>query len=188
MDILDNHRLAGVRWAPSPHHDARPAGINPELVVVHCVSLPEGVYGTGAPERLFLGSLDTTEHASFADLAGLTVAPHVLIDRAGEIVQLVAFDRRAWHAGVSAWHGRSGCNAFSIGIELEGCVAEGYAPAQYESLARVLVTLIGRYAGLSVERVVGHSEIAPGRKQDPGAGFAWSALLRGVIGAVVAHR
>ncbi len=188
MDILDNHRLADVRWAPSPHHDARPAGVSPELVVIHCVSLPEGEYGTGAPERLFLGSLDTTEHPSFADLAGLEVTPHLLINREGELVQLVAFDRRAWHAGVSTWRGRDGCNAFSIGIELEGCVADGYDASQYESLRRVLVTLVGHYADLSVERIVGHSEIAPGRKHDPGPDFAWSELLGNVIGDVAQTR
>ena len=186
MEILDNHRLTGARWAPSPHHDARPAGASVELAVVHCVSLPEGVYGTGAPERLFLGALDTSEHASFADLDGLEVAPHLLIDRAGTIVQFVAFDRRAWHAGVSSWRGRAGCNAYSVGIELEGCVADGYDARQYESLRRVLVTLVEHYAGLSVERIVGHAEIAPGRKQDPGPAFDWSDLLCNVTADVAA--
>ncbi len=186
MEILDNHRLTGARWAPSPHHDARPGGSGVELAVVHCVSLPEGVYGTGAPERLFLGTLDGGEHSSFADLDGMEVAPHLLIDREGEIVQFVAFDRRAWHAGVSSWRGRAGCNAFSVGIELEGCVADGYDARQYESLRRVLVTLVRHYAGLSVERIVGHAEIAPGRKLDPGPAFDWSGLLRNVTADVAA--
>ena len=114
--------------------------MQPELIVVHCVSLPEGEYGTGAPQRLFTGELDCAEHPSFADLAGLRVAPHLMIDREGQIEQFVSFDKRAWHAGISSWRGRNSCNDFSIGVELEGSVEDDYTVDQYRTLIPVSYT------------------------------------------------
>lgn len=180
MRVLDNHRLDGVDWRPSPHFEPRPAGVAPELIVLHCVSLPENEFGTGAPMRLFQGQLDVTEHPTFADLQGLRVSPHVFIDRTGHVNQLVSFDHQAWHAGLSSWRHRPGCNPYSIGIELEGSVHQGYAEAQYVNLLHCLRALLAFYPNLSVERVVGHADIAPGRKQDPGPHFDWLRVLQGL--------
>lgn len=156
---------------------ARPAWAAPELVVVHCISLPENEFGTGAPLRLFQGVLDVQEHESFADLRGVRVSAHLFIDRQGGVSQCVAFDQQAWHAGVSAWCNRSGCNAFSIGIEVEGSVTRAYTDAQYTSLDRSLWALRNRYPAIG-HNVVGHADIAPGRKTDPGPHFDWSRLCK----------
>ena len=172
--------FAGARQNPTQHCDVRSTPDQIDLIVLHCVSLPEGQYGTGAPERLFVGQLDCQEHPSFADLEGLEVAPHIFIDRAGEVVQFVPFDMRAWHAGLSQWAYRTGCNDFSIGIELEGDVAHGYTKAQYNALHNVLVELCLRYPQLGPDRIVGHSDIATGRKDDPGPHFDWAGVLNGV--------
>ncbi len=196
MNIDSTHRLADARWRPSEHCDGLRSKDEEDLdvfqcdaIVVHCVSLPEGEFGTGAPARLFTGELDCNEHPSFSDLDGLQVAPHLLIDRAGDIEQFVAFDRGAWHAGQSSWQGRQGCNRFSLGIELEGTWYTGYTDAQYDALTGVCVALCARYPSLSPSAIVGHQEIAPGRKQDPGPYFDWPRLLvplhrQLVIGAV----
>jgi len=172
-----NHRLTEATWRPSPHCDERPSWACPELLVLHCVSLPEGQYGTGYPQALFTGTLDCSLQPEFADLTDVEVAPHLMIDRNGVVEQFVAFDQRAWHAGVSCWRGRPGCNNYSIGVELEGAVAELYTLAQYDALADVLVALFARYPQLSIDAIVGHNEIAPGRKQDPGAFFDWRGVL-----------
>ena len=177
MNVTAEHRLEGARWQPSAHFDERPAQLTPELIVIHCISLPEGEFGTGFPSQLFCGTLDTACHESFADLDGVRVAPHVLIDRQGSVEQFVGFDKRAWHAGVSSWRGRSGCNDYAIGIELEGCVNNAFTAAQYDALTAVVLALLAHYPGLSVDAIVGHNEIAPGRKADPGPGFSWSAWL-----------
>lgn len=147
---------------------------------MHCISLPEDVFGSGAPHRLFMGELDHLEHPSFNDLQNLRVAPHLLIDRQGNINQYVSFAHRAWHAGVSSWRGRDNCNDFSIGIELEGSVATDYTAAQYAQLLAIVPALVRRYEGLSPDAVVGHHQIAPGRKQDPGPFFDWPGLFKGV--------
>jgi AmpD protein len=141
------------------------------------VSLPAGKYGTGAPGRLFTGTLDPTTHESFSSLAGLRVAPHVFIDRNGQIEQFVPFDRPAWHAGESQWMNRKGCNRFSLGIELEGTWESPFAEAQYDALLEVCTALCLRYPSLGPSAIVGHQEIAPGRKQDPGPYFDWMRLL-----------
>ena len=177
MRVNSTHQLEDVAQHVSEHCDERPDWAALELVVVHCVSLPEGEYGTGAAQRLFTGCLDVAEHPSFADLEGVHVAPHVLITRDGSVQQFVPFDRRAWHAGVSCWGGRESCNDYAIGIELEGSVWQAFAEAQYESLAHVLDALFVKYAGLSPACVVGHAEIAPGRKEDPGKCFDWRRVL-----------
>lgn len=187
MRVNSTHQLEDVAQHVSEHCDERPHWAVLELVVVHCVSLPEGEFGTGAVQRLFTGCLDIDEHPSFADLEGVQVAPHVLITRDGSVQQFVPFDRRAWHAGVSSWAGRELCNDYSIGIELEGSVWQAFDEAQYESLAQVLGALFVKYAGLNPACVVGHAEIAPGRKEDPGKLFDWRGLLPRIHAAQTAN-
>ena len=164
----DTHRLRGARQLDSPNFDERPAGCVPELIVIHGISLPPGCYGGTAIDRLFTNSLDPDEHPYFREIAGLRVSSHLLIRRDGELVQYVPFDKRAWHAGDSCFHGRQACNDFSIGIELEGQDDEPYTPVQYERLSAVTRALVRTYPGLSLQAVAGHSDIAPGRKTDPG--------------------
>lgn len=180
MLVDDQHHLDAAHWMPSPNFDQRPFNQQPELVVLHCVSLPEGQFGTGYPQALFQGRLDIDAHPSFHDLAGLEVSPHLLIERNGEVLQFVSFDQRAWHAGVSQWRQRPRCNDFAIGIELEGAVNLPFSLAQYDNLSRVLLALFLKYPALSIDAVVGHNEIAPGRKFDPGALFDWRGLLLGL--------
>lgn len=175
---VENGWLAGARRAPSPHADARPPRSEIELVVIHGASLPPGEFGGPWLEALFTGRLDHSAHPYFATLKGLRVAPHLLIRRDGEVVQFVPFDRRAWHAGRSSWHGRSECNDFSIGIELEGGDEIPYADSQYAALARVLPALVAAYPGIGGESLAGHSDVAPGRKTDPGTAFDWERLSR----------
>ncbi len=144
-----------------------------DLVVVHSISLPPGVFGGPAVEDLFLGRLDCSSHPSFEGLRGLRVSAHFVIRRTGEVQQFVSTERRAWHAGRSHWRGRDNCNDFSIGIELEGLEGQHFEPAQYRRLARLLRALTRRY---TLREAVGHEHVAPGRKHDPGAGFAWRTL------------
>lgn len=160
----------------SPHWDARPAGMLPELIVVHGISLPEGAFGLPWIDRLFCGNLPADTHPGFAEVTNLRVSAHVLIRRDGSPTQYVPFAARAWHAGRSSWRGREACNDFSIGIELEGADTVPYEAAQYQSLAQLIRALCAAYPTLSSERVVGHSDIAPGRKTDPGPAFDWTRL------------
>jgi AmpD protein len=168
--------LEGVRQVLCPHRDARPPGVMPELVVVHGISLPPGEFGGPWIERLFTGGLPREAHPYFATIAGMRVSAHLLVRRDGELVQFVPFHQRAWHAGVSSWQGREACNDFSIGIELEGEDDTPYADAQYDSTAAAMRALFAAYPGLQRERIAGHSDIAPGRKSDPGPAFDWQAL------------
>ena len=177
MQIDRQHRLTQAAWLASPNYDERPAWAQPNLVVIHCVSLPEGQFGTGYPTDLFTGCLDCAAHTDFSDLEGVQVAPHVFIDRRGKVQQFVSFDKRAWHAGVSSWRARPNCNGYSIGIELEGSVHTAFTLEQYDVLASVSGALLARYPGLSVDGFVGHNEIAPGRKQDPGPFFDWCGFM-----------
>ena len=148
-----------------------------ELVVVHGISLPPGNYGGPEIEALFTNTLDPDGHPYFAEIAGLEVSAHFLIRRTGEVVQFVSTDARAWHAGVSCWQGREQCNDFSIGIELEGCDDEAYADPQYDTLNQLVRCLRNQYPGIQHGAIVGHSDIAPGRKTDPGPAFEWSRVL-----------
>ena len=176
-------RLAGARYVDSPNHDERPPGMAPDLIVVHGISLPPGEYGGPWIDRLFMNDLPSDAHPYFAQIAGLKVSSHVLIRRDGELVQYVPFHRRAWHAGASRYAGRERCNDFSIGIELEGSDERAYEPIQYRKLADLVVALCKAYPTLSTERIAGHSDIAPGRKTDPGPAFDWGrlrALLRAI--------
>lgn len=168
--------LEGVRQVLSPHRNPRPAGVVPELLVIHGISLPPGEFGGAWIEKLFTGSLPSDAHPYFATLQGMRVSAHLLVRRDGELVQFVPFHLRAWHAGVSAWQGREACNDFSIGIELEGEDNTPYAAAQYDSAAAVIGALLAAYPALDRSRIVGHSDIAPGRKTDPGGVFDWAAL------------
>lgn len=168
--------LLGARQVLSPHWDARPAGMQPELIVVHGISVPAGQFGGGWIERLFCGNLPAAAHPEFAAIAALRVSAHVVIARDGVLTQFVPFAARAWHAGVSSWNARSACNDFSVGVELEGTDELAYEPAQYVSLAALIDALCRALPSLSPERIVGHSEIAPGRKSDPGPAFDWKRL------------
>ena len=179
--------LAGVRQVLSPHCDARPGGAAAELIVIHGISLPPGEFGGPWIDRLFTGNIPADAPASLRDVAGLRVSAHALVRRDGALTQYVGFGRRAWHAGQSAYRGRTACNDFSIGIELEGTDTTPYAEAQYDSLAELTALLLATYPSLSSERIAGHSDIAPGRKSDPGAAFDWErfrARLRARRGAV----
>jgi len=173
---IDAHGIAKpALQVPSPNCDARPAGSAISLIVVHGITLPPGEFGGDAILRLFTNRLDFAAHPSYASVAQLEVSAHFLIRRDGELVQFVPCTMRAWHAGKSAWHGRERCNDFSIGVELEGTDEVPYTTAQYATLARLVKAIRRRYP---VEYVVGHHDIAPGRKTDPGPVFDWSRLRR----------
>lgn len=172
--------LEGVRRVESPNCDDRPAGVEPDLIVVHGISLPPGQFGGPWIDALFMNTLPGDGHPFFAEVAGLRVSAHALVRRDGGIVQYVPFQRRAWHAGESRWQGRERCNDYAIGIELEGTDASAYEPAQYAALARLVARLCRAYPTLSPDRIVGHSDVAPGRKTDPGIAFDWP-LLRALV-------
>ena len=161
---------------PSPNQDDRPPGVAPDLIVVHSISLPPGRFGGPHIEELFTNRLDPTAHPYFATIAELRVSAHLLIRRDGSLIQFVPFHRRAWHAGESCYEGRQRCNDFSIGIELEGTDDGDFETAQYEVLVDVIEALCEAYPWLSPQRIAGHSDIAPDRKTDPGAGFDWGRM------------
>jgi len=169
----------GVVSIPSPHHDERPPPASIDLLVVHYISLPPGRFSGDAIERLFMGTLDHAAHPYFAALTGLRVSAHFLIRRRGEVRQFVATDRRAWHAGVSQFQGRERCNDFSIGIELEGDGEHPFTQAQYRRLAALTRLLCERHP---LRWLAGHSDIAPGRKEDPGPTFDWGRYLSDLEG------
>jgi AmpD protein len=168
--------LAGIKQVLSPYCDERPAGIEPDLIVLHGISLPPGEFGGPWIARLFTGSLPPDAHPYFASVANLRVSAHLLVRRDGEPVQFVSFKLRAWHAGTSAWAGREACNDYSIGIECEGTDETPYADAQYATLRSLLPKLLEAYPGITRERIVGHSDVAPGRKSDPGSAFDWTQI------------
>jgi len=157
----------------SPNFNQRPSNTKISLLVIHNISLPAGQFGTGYISQLFTNTLDCLAHPTFNDLQGVTVSAHCLIDRQGLITQYVSFDDRAWHAGVSSYKGKENCNDFSIGIELEGTDTLQYTHLQYQSLARLSHLIMQRYS-IDEENIVGHCDIAPGRKTDPGQAFDWS--------------
>lgn len=168
--------LGGAERIDSPNFGPRPAGIAVELVVLHSISLPPGVYGGDAVERLFTNRLDWDAHPYFSTIRGATVSAHFFVRRDGRLLQFVSCDARAWHAGASQWRGRDGCNDFSIGIELEGLEGRTFETAQYRRLAALLRAIAHAYP--RVDTVAGHEHVAPGRKHDPGAGFDWSRIGR----------
>lgn len=182
MWTLDQHGwLRGIAHCASPNCDERPADGPIRLIVVHAISLPPDQFGGPGVEQLFTNTLDPAGHPYYATIAGLRVSAHFFIRRDGELIQFVPIGLRAWHAGLSAWRGRERCNDFSIGIELEGCDARPFEAIQYERLAQLIGVLRAAYP---IEDVVGHSDISPGRKTDPGPHFSWGrlhALLAGGI-------
>jgi AmpD protein len=180
--------LAGARTVSSPNCDDRPGRIAPELIVIHGISLPPGRYGGPWIDRLFMNALPPEADPFFATIQHLRVSSHVLITRDGTLTQYVPFDRRAWHAGDSYWRGRSGCNDFSIGIELEGTDDEPYDDRQYAALASLIAALQRAYASLAGGWIAGHSDISPGRKTDPGPAFDWQRLERELTARGAAFR
>lgn len=177
MHITEDHWLSAARRCPSPNQNERPADMPVSLVVIHGISLPPGEFGGPWIDALFTNTLDPDVHPYFAEVAALTVSAHLLVRRDGELVQYVPFDRRAWHAGRSCHQGRENCNDFSIGIELEGTDEIPYTAAQYAALADVVALLEQHYPECA-GHLAGHSDIAPGRKTDPGPSFDWAALAQ----------
>ncbi|MGZ4953674.1 MAG: 1,6-anhydro-N-acetylmuramyl-L-alanine amidase AmpD [Methylobacter sp.] len=174
---IDQHWLTGITRTLSPNFDERPDPTDISLVVIHCISLPPGEFNNHYIDRLFCNQLDPAEHPYFKDIHQLTVSAHLLIKRDGSCVQYVPFDKRAWHAGKSTYKGKDRCNDFSIGIELEGTESVDYTDRQYIQLATAIRSLFEAYPKLSSQHITGHSDIAPGRKNDPGASFDWQRLL-----------
>ena len=170
--------LDEARQVACPNYDNRPDETDIDLIVVHGISLPPGDYGGPWIDALFTNSLNPDEHPYFKEIHQLEVSSHLLIRRDGEIVQYVPFHKRAWHAGQSQYENRQRCNDFSIGIELEGSDEQDYENEQYLQLARIIETLCATYPKLSTQRIAGHSDIAPGRKTDPGPVFDWQRLYR----------
>ncbi len=175
LSICSHHWLRGARHCPSPFFNERPKN-EISLAVIHNISLPPGEFGGPYIDQLFMGRLEVEAHPYFAEIAGMEVSAHVLIRRDGELVQYVAFDQRAWHAGKSAYKGRENCNDFAIGIELEGCDDQPFSDKQYDALNALLILLASHYPAINGE-LIGHSDIAPGRKTDPGPCFDWSRVV-----------
>ncbi|MFV1996950.1 MAG: 1,6-anhydro-N-acetylmuramyl-L-alanine amidase AmpD [Acidiferrobacterales bacterium] len=163
----------GARQNSSPNYDKRPDASDIDTIVIHAISLPPGEFGSDAIEKFFCNQLDHSQHPFYAEIEGACVSAHLLITRQGELVQFVPLIHRAWHAGVSHTRGRQNVNDFSIGIELEGCDEQPFEEIQYERLAEVTRLLIGVFSNLTLEHVYGHSDVAPGRKTDPGPEFDW---------------
>jgi AmpD protein len=170
--------LTGVRRIESPNCDERPAG-EVSLIVIHCISLPAGHFGNVHVEQFFTNCLNCDAHPDFDDIRELNVSSHLFIRRDGSIVQFVPLDQRAWHAGESSFDGRAQCNDFSIGVELEGVDTGCFTEQQYSRLVDVSKVLMAHW-DIPVHRLVGHSDIAPGRKTDPGSGFDWARLRQEV--------
>jgi AmpD protein len=175
--------LSDVRRLSSPNCDPRPSGSEPELIVIHGISLPPGRYGGPWIDRLFTNTLPAEADPYFSTIQDLRVSSHVLISRDGTVTQYVPFSLRAWHAGPSNWCGREACNDYSIGIELEGTDDEPYDDRQYPVLAALITSLQQAYPTLAPGAIAGHSDIAPGRKTDPGPAFDWHRLERWVSAA-----
>lgn len=165
--------LVEAKYSHSPNFDERPSDCDIDLLVIHGISLPPGEFGSDDVIAFFGNSLDASKHPYFETIAQMKVSSHLFIRRDGEIWQFVPFHRRAWHAGQSQFQARENCNDFAIGIELEGTDTLVYTSLQYQQLALVTVALMQAYPGITLERIVGHSDIAPQRKTDPGEAFDW---------------
>jgi AmpD protein len=174
MKIGPDGLLGGIPYVASPNCDERPAGAVVSLLVLHSISLPPGEYGSDAIERLFTNRLDPQAHPYFKEVASLKVSAHFLVRRSGELAQFVPLGLRAWHAGASAWRGRSRCNDFSVGVELEGTDDSAFEAIQYRRLCELIPLL---RAALPLRDIAAHSDVAPGRKTDPGVHFDWARLL-----------
>lgn len=173
FSLLPSGIVAEAEYIPSPNQDARAAGMPIELLVIHNISLPPGEYGGPGIQQLFTNQLQAADHPYYASIYTLKVSAHFVIRRDGSLQQYVPCEARAWHAGVSQWQGRERCNDFSIGIELEGCDTEAFTAAQYQCLRQLIPVLQQHYP---IRAIVGHSDIAPGRKTDPGPCFDWKIL------------
>lgn len=171
---INNHTLVDAKWCPSPNFNERRSETDIDLLVIHNISLPPRQFGGPYIEELFCNTLNCSVDPSFESLEGVKVSAHLLIRRDGQILQFVPFNQRAWHAGVSTYDGRNGCNDYSIGIELEGADDIEYESIQYEVLAKVTEALLAEYPSMSPDRIAGHNEIAPERKTDPGQAFDWA--------------
>jgi N-acetyl-anhydromuramoyl-L-alanine amidase len=177
--VSDSPSASGpIRFLASPHYNARPEGTGIDLIVLHAISLPPGAFDTGPIEDLFLGRLDTGAHPALTELKGLRVSAHFVVDRKGRITQFVPVAERAWHAGESAWQGRSDCNDYAIGIEMIGDEQQPFTARQYTETARLCRMLMQAFPGISSERIVGHQDVAPGRKWDPGRQWDWAHFRR----------
>jgi len=175
---LDSGLMLGARQIASPNYDPRPPGVEADLIVVHGISLPPGDFGGPWIDRLFTNTLPTDAHPYFAEIGTLRVSSHLVITRDGALTQYVKFSDRAWHAGRSSYDGREACNDFSVGVELEGTDTLPYEFEQYAALAEVVAALCAAYPQLSPDRLGGHSDVAPGRKTDPGPAFDWARARR----------
>lgn len=178
---LQDNLLRGARFLESPNQSERPPGQAVDLLIIHNISLPPGEFGSGCVDQLFCNSLDTTAHPFFSKLTDLKVSAHLLIDREGAVTQYVPFDRKAWHAGESSFCGKTHCNEFSIGIELEGTDTEDFTASQYQALVQITKLLLKEYPCLNLDRIVGHSDVAPGRKTDPGPCFDWERYKSALV-------
>jgi len=178
MQIHDG-KLSIARQINCPNFDERPDG-EVSLIVIHCISLPAAHFGSNYVEALFCNEISGTEHDDFGELGDLKVSSHLFIRRDGEVLQFVAFDKRAWHAGNSSYRGRSNCNDYSVGVELEGVEDGEYADSQYSILRQICQEMLKTWS-LGPESIVGHCDIAPGRKTDPGDGFDWNRLRDGLL-------
>lgn len=176
-----DHWMSGARRVESPNCSERPEGRPIDMLVIHNISLPPGEFGGGWIDHLFTNQLDASAHTYFESIAHLRVSAHVLIARDGAITQFVPFNRKAWHAGQSSFAGEENCNDFSIGIELEGCDDKPFTDAQYKALEELTQFLRGCYPAISADRIVGHSDIAPQRKTDPGPCFDWHRYRKAFI-------
>ncbi len=175
INVWDGGRYRYARWLASPNFGARPAQAQIDLVVLHSISLPPGVYGGQQVQDLFTNQLDWEQHPYFKQIEGLQVSAHFYVRRTGEIWQFVSCDDRAWHAGASQYRGRNNCNDDSIGIELEGLEGDPFEIAQYQALATLCPAIWQRYP---IAHIAGHEHIAPGRKADPGSGLDWNLLQK----------
>ena len=176
--LRNTGRVAGARWCASPNYGERPDGKTPSLLVVHNISLPPGEFSGDAIEQFFCNQLDASAHPYFQTIADLKVSSHLLIRRDGSVLQFVNLWDRAWHAGRSSFQGEEECNDFSIGIELEGTDDIPYEDAQYAKLADLAVDIMQAWPAITPDRMTGHSDIAPGRKTDPGPAFDWPRFRR----------
>lgn len=170
----DTGLFEGVLFIPSPNSNMRPKDIGIDLLVIHNISFPPGQFGGEAIKELFCNTLDLNAHPTYKTLVGVEVSAHLLIRRDGELIQFVPFHLRAWHAGISSFEGRTGCNDFSIGIELEGTDNIPYTSEQYDVLSQIALSIMKAFPEITLERIVGHNQIAPDRKTDPGAAFDWT--------------
>ncbi len=171
-----SHLLTNVEYFRSMNCDKRPKENSIDTIVIHCISLPEGIFGNNNVVDLFMNNLDLTKDSTFETLKDLKVSAHIFIRRDGQIIQFVPFNLRAWHAGKSNLKGRENCNDFSIGIELEGCINTNFEDIQYRKLNELIIELKKNYPQIVEENIIGHSEISTGRKTDPGPFFDWSRI------------